>query len=280
MRLGFLSVAVALGLFGVDASAATLDRIKESGVIKIAYRTDAPPYSYKNAIDEPSGYTIDLCREVTASLKDQLSLDSISIEYVPVTAENRFEMIQNGSADMLCGATTATLSRRELIDFSLSTFVDGASVLFRADGPKNFEDLAGHKIGVRAGTTTEEALKNTLKGLSIDAELVAVSDHENGLHKLEADEISAYFADQAILLFLAAKSKSSKGLRLSGRFFTHEPYAIGLPHGDSDFRLAVDRAISRIFRTGAIKPVFDKNFGGATPSGVVQALYLINSLPE
>ncbi|MEE8154663.1 MAG: transporter substrate-binding domain-containing protein, partial [Phycisphaerales bacterium] len=115
MRLGLLSLVIALGLFGADASAATLDRIMKSGVIKIAYRVDAAPYSYKDAIGEPSGYTVDLCRAVTASLKGQLGLQKISIEYVPVTAENRFEMIQQGRADMLCGATTATLSRRALI---------------------------------------------------------------------------------------------------------------------------------------------------------------------
>ena len=89
MRLGLLSLVIALGLFGADASAATLDRIKKSGVVKIAYRVDAAPYSYKNAIGEPSGYTVDLCRAVTASLKGQLGLQEISIEYVPVTAENR-----------------------------------------------------------------------------------------------------------------------------------------------------------------------------------------------
>lgn len=280
MRLGLLSLVIALGLFGADASAATLDRIKKSGVVKIAYRVDAPPYSYKNAIGEPSGYTVDLCRAVTASLKGQLGLQKISIEYVPVTAENRFEMIQQGRADMLCGATTATLSRRALIDFSLPVFIDGASVLFRAGGPKNFEDLAGHKIGVRAGTTTEEALGNTLEDLALNAQVVAVSNHDDGLQKLEANEISAYFADQAILLFLMIKSKSPKELRLSKRFFTHEPYAVGLPHGDSDFRLAVDRALSRIYRTGAIKPIFGKNFGAATPSNIVKALYLISALPE
>jgi len=224
MRFGLWSLVMALGLFGADASAATLDRIKENGVVRIAYRVDAAPYSYKSAIGEPSGYTVDLCRAVTASLKGQLGLQNLSIEYVPVTAENRFEMIQQGRTDMLCGATTATLSRRALIDFSLPVFIDGASVLFRAGGPKNFENLAGHKIGVRAGTTTEEALGNTLEDLALNAHVVAVSNHDDGLQKLEANEISAYFADQAILLFLMIKSKSPKELRLSKRFFTHEPY--------------------------------------------------------
>ena len=126
MRLGLLSLVIALSLLGADASAATLDRIKKSGVVRIAFRVDAAPYSYKNVIGEPSGYTVDLCRAVTVSLKSQLGLQNISIEYVPVTAENRFEMIQQGRADMLCGATTSTLSRRALIDFSLPVFVDGA----------------------------------------------------------------------------------------------------------------------------------------------------------
>ncbi len=280
MRLSLLSLVIALGLFGADASAATLERIKSSEAVKIAYRVDAAPYSYKNAIGEPSGYTVDLCRAVTASLKGQLGLQKISIEYVPVTAENRFEMIQKGRDDMLCGATTATLSRRALIDFSLPVFVDGASVLFRATGPKNFEDLAGHKIGVRAGTTTEAALGITLEDLALNAKVVAVSDHNDGLQRLEAKEISAYFADQAILLFLMIKSKSPKELRLSKRFFTYEPYAIGLPRGDSVFRLAVDRALSRIYRTGAITSIFGKNFGTGTPSNIVKSLYLISALPE
>jgi len=280
MRFGLWSLVMALGLFGADASAATLDRIKENGVVRIAYRVDAAPYSYKSAIGEPSGYTVDLCRAVTASLKGQLGLQNLSIEYVPVTAENRFETIQNGRADMLCGATTATLSRRALIDFSLPVFVDGASVMFRATGPRNFEDLAGHKIGVRAGTTTEEALGITLEDLALNAQVVAVSDHDDGLRKLEANEISAYFADQAILIFLLNKSEAPKELRVSKRFFTYEPYAVGLALGDGAFRLAVDRALSRIYRAGAIKPIFTKNFGTGTPSTMLKALYLISALPE
>lgn len=280
MGLGLFSLLIALAVLGADASANTLARIQESGVVKIAYRTDAAPYSYENTIGEPSGYTVDLCRGVAASLKSQLGLQKISIQYIPVTAEGRFDVIQREEADLLCGATTATLTRRAIIDFSLPIFVDGASVLYRADGPKKFDDLAGQTIGVRAGTTTEEALRNTLANLGLDAQVVAVPTHDDGLQKLQANAISAYFADRGILLFLMLKSESPDELRLSDRFFTHEPYAIGLSRGDSDFRLAVDRALSRIYRSGAIKTIFERNFGGAKPSDLVTALYLITALPE
>ncbi len=202
------------------------------------------------------------------------------MKYVPVTAENRFQALQDGEIDILCGAATATLSRRELVDFSLPIFLDGAGVMFRADGPSKFSELAGQSIGVRAGTTTEKTLKRSLTKDSIEAEVVSVKDHGDGLKQLEDGGISAYFADQAILIYLAAGSKSAETLRVSKRFFTHEPYALALPRGDSDFRLAVDRGLSRIYRSGAIAKIVGNAFGAAKVSDLVKALFLISALPE
>lgn len=275
-----ISTFLILAFLGFDASAGTLERVKESGVFKIGYRQDAAPYSYKNTLGEPAGYSVDLCRAVAAHLKSTLELKEIGIEYVPVTAENRFDAVKQGKVDILCGATTATLSRRELIDFSLGTFVDGASVLFLDDGPESFSQLAGQKVGVRGGTTTQQGLENTLKGLAIDAQVVPVKDHSEGLSALEKGDIQAYFGDRAILVFLAAQSGNQDKLRLSSDYFTYEPYALGLPRGDDEFRLVVDQSLSRLYRSGAIAKIYNNSFGGMEPSDVIQALYLINGLPE
>ena len=145
------------------ASAGTLDRINQDKSIRIAYREDAPPFSSKDKIGEPAGFMVDLCRAVAKKLAEQLNLPSLNVAYVPVTAADRFEAITQQKADLLCEPTSVTLSRREQVDFSIPTFLDGASLMVRADGPKNLRDLAGQKIGVLAGTTTEESLRNTLK---------------------------------------------------------------------------------------------------------------------
>ena len=271
--------ALAALLIAGGAAAQTLERIQETGTIRLGYRTDAIPFAYESEGGEPAGYSVELCRGVAASVEEQLGLDTLEIAYVPVTAENRFEAIQNGEIDLLCGPTSATLSRREIVDFSIPTFVDGASVLLPAEGPASFEELGGKKVGVRGGTTTEEALENTLAETGVDAEVVPVTSHDEGLAKLESGEISAYFADQAILIFLGAQSDTP--LRLSDRAFTIEPYALALPHGDDAFRLAVDRALSRIYRSGGIERIFVETFGPkAKPSALVQALYLISALPD
>ncbi len=281
MRMLAFKVGAVLLLLSTAAAAETLERVRESGVFKIGFREDAAPYSYKNSIGEPAGYSIELCRHVATNLGKELDLTELAIDYVPVTTEDRFEAIAEERIDILCGATTATLSRRELVDFSVATFVDGASVLLRADGPENFEGLAGKRVGVRAATTTEQALRNTLDRLSMEAEIVAVESHEDGLQQLQAGDLAAYFADRAILIFLVTRHEGTEDLRLSERYFTNEPYALALPRGDDDFRLIVDQTLSRIYRSGDIKQIFASSFGGnATQSDLLKALYLVSALPE
>jgi ABC-type amino acid transport substrate-binding protein len=279
-RLLATAVAV-LTCVAMPGWAGTLERIRDSGTFKIGFRTDAPPYSYKNTIGEPAGYTVALCKAVASQVKDQLKLPQMSVTYVPVTAENRFKQVDDGAIDLLCGATTMTLGRRDLVDFSLPVFIDGAGVLLQQDGPKGFRDLAGKKVGVRAGTTTEEALRNTLKAMSVSAEAVAVTDHRDGVAKLINGEISAYFADRAILFFLMIDSAAASKLRLAEDMLTYETYALALKKGDHEFRLAVDRALSRLYRSGAIMEVFKSALGSQTdPTPELVTLYRINAMPE
>ena len=154
----------------------------------------------------------------------------------------------------MCEPTSETLSRREHVDFSIPTFVDGAGLLVSGDGPADFGALAGKKIGVLAGTTTEKSLRDTLTRASIPAEVMPAKTRLDGLAMLDKEEIVAYFADRAILSYLASKSSDSSKLRLADNYFSLEPYALALPHGDEDFRLAVDRALSHIYRSGEMSP--------------------------
>jgi ABC-type amino acid transport substrate-binding protein len=263
------------------ASAGTLDRIGKEKTVRLAVRPDAPPFSYSGSDGATLGYSVDLCRAVVDKLAEQLKTGPLKIEYVPVTAANRFEAIATGKADLLCEATSVTLSRRETVDFSISTFIDGASLMVRADGPSDVAGLAGKKIGVLAGTTTEAAAQDFLKAANATAEFVSVKTHAEGLAMLDDAKISAYFGDRSILLFLAQGSKVREQLRLADQYLSAEPYALALARGDGEFRLAVDRALSHIYRSGAISAVFDKTFAGKVkPSQTLLTLYMLSALPD
>src|SRR5690349_4057483 len=178
----FVGLAMVMtGGFGRTASAGVLDRIGQEKAIRIAYRKDAPPFSYKDKIGEPVGFMVDLCREVAKKLAQQSNVTSLNVTYVPVTAADRFEAIRQQKADLLCEPTSATLSRRELVDFSITTFVDGASLMIRADGPHDLKAMSGQKIGVVAGTTTEQSLRDSLKAAGTTSDVIPANTHAEGI---------------------------------------------------------------------------------------------------
>jgi ABC-type amino acid transport substrate-binding protein len=279
---GYAAALVAALMLGSStAVSATLDHIKQDHTLRIAYRDDAPPFSYKGKDGKPAGFMVDLCRAVAKGLAQQLNSPPLEIVYVPVTAADRFDAIAKGKADLLCEPTTQTLSRRAEVDFSMPTFVDGAGLMIRSDGPKSLVALGGRNIGVLSGTTTEQELNASLKDAGITATIVPARTHDEGLAMLDDGKVSAYFADRAILMFLAAQSTAPKKLLLADNYLTIEPYALALPRGDENFRLAVDRALSNIYRSGEIAAIFTRTFGSATkPSQTLQTLYLISALPD
>jgi polar amino acid transport system substrate-binding protein/glutamate/aspartate transport system substrate-binding protein len=269
-------VAVLLAACAVPAAAeGVLDRLKETGRINLGVREDAPPLSYTGEDGKPAGYSVLVCNAVAAALGKAVGHDPLEIGYVTVGTEDRFSAVRDGKVDILCGADTITLSRREEVDFSIPIFVDGAAVLIRKGSAANLDALAGKKIGVRAGTTTEEVLRATLAAKKMQADVVTFDSHPDGLKALEDGEIEAYFGDQSILYNLLFKSDKAKELSISDNTLTVEVQGLALPRGDDDFRLAVDRAVSGLYRDGQMEAFFKQALPGAEPGLALKALFLI-----
>ena len=105
---------------------------------------------------KPAGYSVDLCTRIAASVAKELALPNLQVKWVKVTPANRIQSVVNGTVDLECGSTTASLSRQEQVDFSLMTFVDGASLLTAAGTNwRGLADLTDKRIAVIPGTTTE-----------------------------------------------------------------------------------------------------------------------------
>jgi ABC-type amino acid transport substrate-binding protein len=281
MRTTLLLAASLLAVLAGAADAGVLDRARQTGELRLGYRADAQPFSFTNAAGQAAGYSVELCRAVGREAATELGMPDLKLVEVLVTAAERLDAIPAGKIDLLCEATTVTLARRETMDFSLLTFVTGATLLYPADGLTEFAQLAGKKVGVLAGSTTEAGLRKALAEAKIDAEVVPVGSHSDGILRLAGGEFSAYFGDGAILLYHLLQSPFRDRLKLSDKVLSFEPYALGLPKGDDAFRLVADRALARLARTREIGAVFERSFGAeAKPSGLVQALWLLNSLPE
>jgi glutamate/aspartate transport system substrate-binding protein len=259
----------------------TLKKIKASSTLTLGYLESAPPFSFPGPDRRPVGYSIDLCTHVASSIQKQLGIN-LKLNWLPVTTENRLEMVASGKVDIECGTSTASLSRQERVDFSLMTFVDGGGLLTKSDLKLGaVADLADKRIAVIPGTTTETALQKFLKEEFVSVKYVPVKTHVEGLAAIEKGSAEAFASDRGILIGLAVTSKDPTRFALPPILFSYEPYGFMVRRNDAAFRLAVNRALAELYRTGGIAPIYERWFGGfGKPSPAIQAMYLLNGLPE
>ncbi len=259
-----------------------LKKIKNAKSVAVAYRSDAAPFSFVDASKQPVGFSIDLCRRIVASIAQQLGVEGMQIQWVPVTTQDRMEAVEKGKADMECGSTSVTLSRMKRVNFSTYIFVDGTGLLVKTDsGARRLTDLGGKKIGVIPGTTNEKALNDALKRAVINATVVPVNTRDEGLAQFEAGQIDALASDRTLLLAMAPKAKDPKAISLLLEDLSFEPYAIVLPRGDDDLRLAVNSALAQVYRSGNIAEIFTRWFGALGKPGVMlEATYIFGAIPE
>ena len=279
--IALISVLVSGTTFAKDLS--TLEQIKKTETIRIGYRDNEPPMSFINKDNQPVGYSIELCLHIVNEIKSTLKNPNIAVKYVPVTATNRFESLADNSIDILCGSTTKTLSRSELVDFSELTFVTGASFIsLKTAEIENLEGLAGKKVAVVKDTTTIATLAKALKKIDSDAEIIAVDSATEGMKAVNSNKVDAFSSDQIILIGLAITQGDPKKYALAKELFSYEPFALAIRRNDSDFRLLTNRVLSGLYRSGKITETYSRWFGKYIKNvpSLLEAMYILNSTAE
>ncbi len=284
LRWAIVAGAVLMSAATVSAqsqvpSDSRLKSIIAKKLIRIAYRADARPFSFVNDANEPLGYTIDLCKQVTDSIGHQFGLPELKIEWVPVTVDTRFSAVAGDKADMECGSSTVTLGRMKEVDFSIFIFVESTGVLVtRASNIHSFAEMAGKKIAVVSSTTNARAVADQVRQQKLDVTLVLVKDRDEGIDALEAGRVDGFASDK--LLLAGAEIKKPELFALLPDDLSIEQYAIAVPRGDWAMRLAVNTGLSQVFRGGATAALFERWFFGAHPGLLLQAVYALGRIAD
>ncbi|MFO1363113.1 MAG: amino acid ABC transporter substrate-binding protein [Burkholderiales bacterium] len=283
LRLLALAFVTAIAIpVAAQAPGGTLAKIRDARAITLGYRTDAPPFSFADRDGRPAGYTVDLCNRVADSIKAALNLPELRVQWVPVTPDNRIDLVRQGRVDLECGTTTATLTRQEQVDFSNPTFVDGGGLLVRVDSKVwQLKDLASRKIAVGRNTTAARRLPEALKARGVSAQIVHVASAEEAIAMLEAGGVDAYANDRIILLGAATRARDPGRLAITDEDYSVEPYGLMMRRDDSAFRLAVNRGLAETYRGDAIREIYDRWLAAlGRPSVLLQSIYYVNALPE
>jgi ABC-type amino acid transport substrate-binding protein len=277
---------IALSLLWLPAQASlavgVLDRIKDTKTLAIAYAPNAYPISFKSEEGEPSGYSVDLCRRIVAGIKTDLGLDKLDVKWVEGNTPHRLAAVASGEVDMECGITTMNLQRQERVDFSNIVFVESGGILVFADaGVENLSGLAGKRVAVIPETTTEKRLRAVLEERSIKTEMVPVKDSKDGREQLMAGKADALAGDRLVLIGQVAATGEAERFSILDDEFSIDPYAFALARNQADFRLAVNRVLARVYRTGEIESIFTRWFGeDASPTELLDSLFFVFGLSD
>ncbi|MGW1591737.1 glutamate ABC transporter substrate-binding protein [Streptomyces sp. NPDC002386] len=239
--------------FSLPASR-TWERARKRGHLVVGAKEDQPYLGEKDpATGTYSGFDIEIARMLSASL----GFPPKSIEFRTIASANRETALQNGQIDYYVGTYTINDNRKKLVGFAGPYYLAGQSLLVRRDekdidGP---EDLDGKRVCSAAGSTPYQRIRSDYP----KAVLVAYDTYSICVDNLLTYQVDAVTTDDAILIGYAAKAP--RELKVVGRPFSKEPYGIGVPHGDTALRLALDDALRARERDGDWKRAYDATLG-------------------
>ncbi len=150
----------------------TLAAIVGRGELNCGVSGAAIAFSVTQPDGSQVGFDADYCRAVAAAILG----DAEAVNFVALTAAERFTAVQTGQVDLLMRNTTWTQSRDTDVgmDFGPTTYFDGQQLMARAsdgfDASSTVADIDGAIVCTNAGTTTEKNIADAAdaSGVSID----------------------------------------------------------------------------------------------------------------
>src|SRR5262245_38710923 len=198
MKKSLLVLAAAF----VAASAAqaqssdTLKKIKDTGKVVMGVRESSAPLSLTLGGGKYVGYHVELCERIIGDIRKKLGLSQLTIEYTPVTSQNRIPLVQNGTVDIECGSTTNNAARQQQVAFGLTTYVTEVRMAVNAkSGITSIKDLNGKTVVTTTGTTSVQHLRKHERASGIDFKEVFGKDHADSMLILEAGRADAFVMD-------------------------------------------------------------------------------------
>src|SRR5678815_4928580 len=199
-----LSLVVLAGpLLAWAQAPSTLDKIKQSGTLTLAYREASIPFSYLDDKAKPTGFGFEICEKIADRVKAATGRADMQKQYQAVTSANRIPLLQNGTIDIECGSTTNNSERGKQVSFATNYFYTGTRFLVKAGTPvTKLSDLAGKQVVSTTGTTNFQIIRRLNEEQKLGIELLGAKDHAESALMVQTGRALAFAMDD-ILLYLS-----------------------------------------------------------------------------
>jgi polar amino acid transport system substrate-binding protein len=250
-RLLAAITAVFIALSGIAVAQApqnTLAVIKERGKILAGVKFDTPPFGFLDEKNEPTGFDLDLVRKIAEKL-------GVGVEFVKVTSPTRVPLLASGNVDLVAASMTRTPEREKTIDFSITYYTGGQSLLVPVNSKiTGLKDLDGKEVAVQQGTTLEK----NIAAAAPNAKVTAFKDYNSAWLALAQGRVDALTGS---LNILQGFQKDNQNFKIVGDMFSVEPFGIGVRKGDSELRDVINATLRELWTSGEYTALYRKYFG-------------------
>lgn len=249
-----------------------LDRIRATRSINLGYPEASPPFAYLDDQQNPTGYSIEICKRVVDRIKASTGVPDLAISFTPVSSATRIPLLANGTIDLECGKTTNLTDRHKLVSFAPTTFVSDVVLVARKGNGNDVNDPAtfrGKSIAAVAGGQTFRLLSQLNARAKLGISVMTAKDTGEAFLMLETGRAQAVISEDALAYAAIATSKTPDLFAIGTKGLELAPYGILEPKDDPSFKAVVDTAILELIRSGQIEALYTTYFETpALPRGV------------
>ncbi|WEM45217.1 amino acid ABC transporter substrate-binding protein (plasmid) [Photobacterium sp. DA100] len=217
-----------------DSAGATLKKVKEAGVLKCGVSTGLPGFSSTDAKGNWEGIDVEFCRAVAAAVLQ----DASKVQFVPLTAKERFTALQSGEIDILSRNTTWTMQRDSAlgINFVGVNYYDGQGFMVSKElGIASAKELDGASVCIQSGTTTELNLADYFRMHGMAFKPVVFDTSDQTVKGFEAGRCDVLTSDQSQLYALRIKLADPSSAVVLPEVISKEPLGPVVAQGDDQW---------------------------------------------
>ena len=236
----------------------TMAELNEAGTMTVGTKFDQPGFGLFNPTEEvPEGFDVEIAKLIAA----ELGIAAEDIEWTETVSANREPFLQNGEVDIVVATYTINDARKQLIDFAGPYYEAGQDIMVAEGNPEGIQgpdDLAGKNVCSVEGSTPAERIRTEYP----EAQLVLYDAYSKCADDLRNGNIVAVTTDNVILTGFVAGDPEA--FELVGNPFSEEPYGIGVPKGQDDFRDFINDVLEEAFEDGTWAEAWDETAGAIT----------------
>ena len=249
----FISILITFSLAGCYKS--DNEKNTKSNTVIIGYDNTFVPMGFLDNNNNPTGFDIDLAKEVFSRINIKVKFQNIDWSMKDVE-------LNSGNVDVLWNGYTLTNERQKQVDYS-KPYLSNSQVIVvsKQSGINTKKDLTNKIVATQQGSSSLDLLNNNNELVSRfkNKEPVLYDTFDNAFRDLKSKRVDAVIVDDVLAKYYISRSKDNN-FKILNETLGKEEFVVGFKKGNTKLRDKVNTALDEIKKDNTFDKIYKKWF--------------------